>query len=68
MAPFGAYGNGKEPLLCPYCARDLCRSDLCLLQHIRESSGGELNAGPLEIRSIFSNPGPESNWYRLRID
>ena len=30
MAPFGAYGNGKEPLLCPYCARDLCPADLCL--------------------------------------
>ena len=41
---------------------------VCPLHHIPESSDDDLNAGPLGIRLIFSNPGPESNWYRLRID
>ena len=27
MAPFGAYGNIEESLLCPYCACDLCPFD-----------------------------------------
>jgi hypothetical protein len=29
MAPFGALRHEWQPLLCPYCARDLCRIDLC---------------------------------------
>ena len=53
----------EEHGLDPYRTRDLCP-----LQHNPESSGDDLNAGPLEVRSIFWNPGPESNWYRLRID
>src|ERR1019366_3533066 len=26
MAPFGADGTGKQPLLCPYCSHVLCPS------------------------------------------